>query len=199
MVAGGWIVVMLGPAGAAHFSATSKAPGAIVVTSDMLGSVDVPVRITANRRDGGALLLSVAPSTDARAILAGSAVSTVSTVHFPAGTLDLRATGAGGLSDVSTADIWRAAARGSGSARLLVDQNPGRGPETVVVTSGDGTALEDVTVTLTWSDRVWFFEALAAATLGAIIAAFALNDLWQSRALFVRGDDAGTTDPEEKT
>jgi hypothetical protein len=50
-----------------------------------------------------------------------------------------------------------------------------------VVTSGDATALKDVTMTLTWADRSWFFEALAAAVIGGIIAAFALGDLRQSR------------------
>ncbi len=190
VVLGGWIVVQLGPSGEARFSATSKAPGAIVVTSDVLNTVDVPVRVTATRRDRGAVRLAAAPSTDARAILATSAVSTVSGMHYPAGTMDLRASGSGALTDISTADVWRLASRGAGSAGLVVDQ--GRGPETVVVTSGDATALTDVTVTLTWADRAWFFEALAAATIGAVIAAFALNDLWQGRVITAQSGVAGT-------
>jgi hypothetical protein len=185
---GAWIVIMLGPSGEAQFSATSKAPGAIAVPSDVLNAVDVPVRVTATRADGGALLLAVAPSPDARAILAGSAVSTVSGVHYPAGRLDLHASGAGALTDVSTADIWRLSATGAGSAALVVDQ--GRGPETVVVTSGDTTALTNAKVTLSWADRAWFFEALAMATIGAVLAAFALNDLWQGRLLAVRSNVA---------
>lgn len=185
---GAWIVIMLGPSGEAQFSATSKAPGAIAVPSDVLNAVDVPVRVTATRADGGALLLAVAPSPDARAILAGSAVSTVSGLHYLAGRLDLHASGAGALTDVSTADIWRLSATGAGSAALVVDQ--GRGPETVVVTSGDTTALTNAKVTLSWADRAWFFEALAMATIGAVLAAFALNDLWQGRLLTVRSNVA---------
>lgn len=187
-VLGAWVVVTLGPSGAAHFSATSKAPGAIVVPSNVLNAVDVPVRVTAQRRDGGAVLLVVAPSSDAGAVLAGSAVSTVTSVHFPAGSMDLHASGAGAPNDISTADVWRLAERGtSGVAKLSVDQGtaPGSlsgGPEALVVTSGDTTGLSDVTVTLTWANRAWFFEALAVATIGAILAAFALNDLWQGRA-----------------
>ena len=50
-----------------------------------------------------------------------------------------------------------------------------------MVTSGDATALTNVTVTLTWAQRTWFFEALVAAVIGAIVAAFALNDVWNSR------------------
>ena len=190
VVAGAWIVVTLGPSGEAHFSATSKAPGAIAVTSDVLNAVDVPVLVTATRRDGGAVRLTAAPSTDARAILATSAVSTVSAVHFPAETLDLRSSGAGALTDISTADVWRLAAKGTRSARLVVDQ--GWGPETVVVTSGDATSLKDVTVTLTWADRAWFFDALAVTMIGAVIAAFALNVLWQGRAIAVHGNGAET-------
>lgn len=178
-VFGAWATLRLGPTGEAHFSATSKAPGTLVVEPDVLNAVDVPVRVTATRSDGGPVWLAAAPSTDARAVLATSGGSTVSGVHYPAGTLDLRASGAGALPDISTADVWRLRAKGAGSAELVVDQ--GSGPETAVVTSGDATALRDVTLTLTWADRTWFFEALAAALIGAIIAAFALGDLWQSR------------------
>ena len=193
-VVGAWILVRLGPSGEAHFSVTSKAPGAMVITSDVLNSVDVPVRVTATRRDGGAVWLAAAPSTDARAVLATSAVSTVSGVHYPAGTLDLRASGAGALTDISTADVWRLSARGAGSAELVVDQ--GSGPETAVVTSGDATALTDVTMTLTWADRTWFFEALAVAMTGVVTATFALNELWQGRAVEGRTDVLGTSTSE---
>ncbi|MBE3074231.1 MAG: hypothetical protein IMZ75_04685 [Actinobacteria bacterium] len=189
-VVGAGIVVELGPSGEASFSVTSKAPGAIVVTSDVLNSVDVPVRVKATRRDGGAVRLTAAPSTDARAVLATSAVSTVSHVSYPAGTLDLRTSGTGPLRGIGTADVWRLWAKGTGSAELVVDQ--GRGPETAVITSGDATALTDVTITLTWADRAWFFEALAATMIGAVIAAFALNDLWQGRAVTGKHGVSGT-------
>jgi uncharacterized membrane protein YeaQ/YmgE (transglycosylase-associated protein family) len=190
-VVGSWIVVKLGPSGEAQFSAVSKAPGAVVVTSDVLNSVDVPVRVTATRSDGGAVRLAVAPSVDARALLGTSAASTISAVHYPAGTADIRSTGLGALGDISTADVWRLAAKGSGSAQLVVDQS--RAPETAVITSGDANALKDVTVTLAWANRAWFFEALVVATLGAVIAVFAVSDLWQSRTIAVRGEVAETT------
>ena len=189
VVVGAWFVVKLGPAGEAHFSATLKAPGAIVVTSDVLNAVAVPVQVTVTRPHGGAVLVVAAASTDARAIVSHREVSTVSAVHFPAGTLDLRASGTGALGDISTADVWRLTSRGAGSATLVVDQ--GRAPETAVVTSGDTTALTDVTVTLTWADRAWFFEALVTVMIGAVIAAFSLNDLWQGRAIVFRGAVAG--------
>lgn len=196
-VFGAWAALKLGPSGEAHFSATAKAPGAFVVEPDMLNSVDVPVRVTATRSDGGAVWLAAAPSADASAVLATSAVSTVSGVRYPAGTLDLRASGAGALTDISTSDVWRLSAKGAGSAELVVDQ--GSGPETAVVTSGDATALTDVTMTLTWAHRTWFFEALAAALIGAIIAAFALGHLWQSRSAAGRADAVGTTTSEAAT
>lgn len=179
-VFGALTALRLGPSGEVHFSVTSKAPGALVVQPDVLNSMDVPVRVTVTRADRGAIQLAAAPSTDARAVLAKSAVSTVSGVHYGAGTLDLRASGAGALPDISTADVWRLLAKGAGSAELVIGQ--GKGPETAVVASGDATALKDVTMTLTWADRSWFFEALAAVVIGAIIAAFALIDLRPSRS-----------------
>ena len=178
-VMGAWTALKLGPSGEAHFSVTSKAPGAFVVEPGVLNSVDVPVRVTVTRADGGALWLATAPSADARAALAKAAVSTVSGVRYPAGTIDLLASGAGAPPDVSTADVWRLSARGAGSAELVVNQ--GSGPEAAVVTSGDATTLRDATLTLTWANHAWFFEALATAVIGAIIAAFALGNLLQSR------------------
>lgn len=176
---GAWTALRLGPAGEAHFIATSKATGVIVVEPGILNSLNLPVRIKATRGDGGAVWLAAAPSTDAGAVLAKSAVSTVSGVNFPAGTLDFRVSGSGALHGISSADIWRVSSKGAGAAELVVGQ--GRGPETAVVTSGDATDLTNLTLTLTWAQRQWFFEALAAAVIGAIVAAFALNDVANSR------------------
>ena len=188
-VFGAWNAFTLGPSGEARFSVTSKDPGALVVEPDVLNSVAVPVRITATRSDGGLVRLMVAPSTDARAVLARSAVSTVSGVHYPAGSLDLRTSGAGALTEVSTADVWRLSAKGARSAQLVVNQ--GSRPETAVVTSGNATALRGVTMTLTWADRAWFFDALALAVIGSIVAAFALGDLWQPRTQAARSMHPG--------
>ena len=176
---GAWNAFKLGPSGEARFSVTSKDPGALVVEPYVLNAVGVPVRITATRNDGGGVRLLVAPSADARAVLARSAASTVSGVHYPAGTLDLRASGAGAPTGISAADVWRLSAKGAGSAQLVVNQ--GSGPETAVVISADATALRGVTMTLTWADRAWFFDALAVALIGSIVAAFALGDLWHTR------------------
>ena len=195
VVFGAWVVVKLGPSGEAQFSATSKAPGAVVVPPGVLNAVDGQVRVDATRRDGGLVRLVVAPSTDARAMLTTAAVSTVGAAHYPSGTLDLHPSGTGELPDVSTSDVWRQAVKGTGTAELVVDQ--ARAPETVVITSGDATALTDVTVSLTWADRAWFFEALAVATLGAVLAAFALNDLWQGRVQAAQRVAANTETTEE--
>ncbi|MEO8519252.1 MAG: hypothetical protein ABI438_08705 [Dermatophilaceae bacterium] len=176
---GSWTAVTLGPSGEASFTATSKGPGVLVVEPGILNSVRVPVRITATRSDGGRVRVAVAPSPDARALLAKSAVSTVSGVHFPAGSLDLRTSGAGTPSDISAADVWRLEAEGGDRTQLTVNQ--GWGPETAVVSPADNGAPRSITMTLTWADRSWFFDALAVAVMGSIIAAFALGDLWHDR------------------
>ena len=187
-ISGAWNAVSLGPSGEARFSVTSKDPGALVVEPAVLNSVEAPARITATRSDGGGVLLVVAPSVDARAVLGRSAVSTVSGVHYRAGTLELRSSGVGAPIGITTADVWRLSAKGAGSARLVVNQ--GVGPETAVVASGDASALRDVTMTLTWADRAWFFDALAVALIGSIVAVFALGDLWHTRS-----EAAGSTRP----
>ena len=176
---GTWNAFGLGPSGEARFSVTAKDPGVLVVEPEVLNSVEVPVRITATRSDGGSVLVVVGPSVDAHAVLARSAVSTVSGVHYPAGTLDLRASGVGSSPGVRTADVWRLSAKGLRSAQLVVNQ--GYGPETAVVASADASPLTGVTMTLTWADRSWFFDAVAVALIGSIVAAFALGDLWHAR------------------
>ena len=193
-LAGTWSAFKLGPSGEAQFQVTSKAPGAIVVGPGVLNTVNVPVRITATRTDGGAVRLAVAGNSDASAILGRSAVSTVSRVHYPAGTLDLRASGAGALPDISGADVWRLSAKAAGSAELSVDQ--GGGPETAVVTSGDASALTNVTMTLTWANSTWLAEALVAAMVGMIVAGFALNDMWHGRSAAGRTNGRRATTPE---
>jgi len=193
-VLGAWTALRLGPSGEAQFSATETAPGAFVVGPGVLNSVDVPVRVTATRSDGGAIWVAAAASSDARAVLATSAVSTVRGVHYPAEALDLRPSGAGALPDISKADVWRLSARGGSSAELVVDQ--GNGPETAVVTSGDASALTNVTMTLTWANSSWLAEALVVALIGLIIAAFAFSDLWHGRLRQGR-PTAGGTDASE--
>jgi hypothetical protein len=199
---GAWVTVRLGPSGEASFSAVAKAPGAIVIPANVLNSVDVPVRITATRPGGGPLRVLVGPSSDAAAVLTTSGVSTVTGVHYAAGSLELRRSGAGVPPDIGSADVWRLLATGAGSAGLVVDQgsdsgtrsdnDPGKSPETAIVTSGDASALQDVKVTLEWANRAWFFKALALATAGAVIAAFALADLWQGRAVALETDSVET-------
>jgi hypothetical protein len=198
-VVGAWTALKLGPSAEAQFRATSKAPGAIVVGPDVLNSVDVPVRVAAARGDGGAVRVVAARSGDALAIVGKAAASTVSGLRYPAGTLDLRASGAGPLPDISKADVWRLSATRAGSAELVVDQ--GSGPETAVVTSGDGSALTNVTLTLTWANSTWLAEAIVLALIGMIIGTLALTDLWRGRprrrrATAARTDPSGATNPE---
>lgn len=190
VLSGTWMVVILGPSGRAHFSATFKAPGDIVVPAAVLNAVDVPVRITATRAGGRPIFIATAASADARSILASSALTSVSAVQFPTGGLDHHGSGVSPHADITAADIWRLSAKSPGSAVLLVDQS--RAPETAVVSSGDATNLRNITLTLTWANRGWFFEALALATIGAVMAAFALNDLWQGRVPVSGSDVPGT-------
>ena len=194
-VAGAWATFKLGPSGETQFVATSKAPGGIIVGPEVLNAVDVPVRVAATRGDGGAVRLSAARSSDVLAVVGKSATSSVSGVHYPAGTLDLRTSGTGALPDLSKADVWRLSATGAGSAELVVDQ--GNGPETAVVTSGDASALTNVTMTLTWANGTWLAQALITALSGAIIAAVAIGDLRRgSRPPAGPADASGRTGSE---
>jgi len=64
------------------------------------------------------------------------------------------------------------------------------------VTSGDDSALTNITVTLTWANRLWFFEALLVAMVGGVMATFALTFLWHGRWAADPGDGSGTPTPQ---
>ena len=61
-------------------------------------------------------------------------------------------------------------------------------PQSVVATSGNAAALGRVRTTLTWENRTWFLEALAAAALGLVLAVLALGFLWRARRRRAAGE-----------
>ena len=68
-----------------------------------------------------------------------------------------------------------------------------------MVTSGDASALTNVTMTLTWANRSWLAQALGAALIGMTIAALALTDLKNRRPAAGRTDDRRTTTTSKVT
>ena len=86
-------------------------------------------------------------------------------------------TGASKAARLPGGDVWQQTSTGTGTARLVVQ--PSDVPQSVVATSGNAAALGRVRTTLTWQNRTWFVEALAAAALGLVLAALALGFLWR--------------------
>jgi hypothetical protein len=206
LVLGLWVAIGLGPAGRAEFSTTRQTPGIELVGSSVLAHVDAPVEVSVTRTDGGPVWLGLAHDADARSAVGSSPHLSVDRVHYPSGAVDVSTAGAGTskAAQLRGGDVWQDASTGTGTARLVV--SPDGAPRSVVVTSANAAALGQVRTTLAWQHRTWFFEALAAAALGLVIAALALGYLRHARrrpapqhptrgTLAPSGQQAGTSAP----
>jgi hypothetical protein len=181
LVLGVWAAVGLGPSGRVAVSSSRQTPGIVMVGSPVLARVDAPVEVTVGRVDGGAVWLGLAHDADARAAVGSSPFLSVDRVHYPSGAVETHTAGTGPskAARLSGGDVWQQTSTGTGAARLVVQ--PSDVPQSVVATSGNAAALGRVRTTLTWQNRTWFLEALAAAAVGLVLAALALGFLWRSR------------------
>ena len=181
LVLGVWAAVGLGPAGRVEASGSRQTPGIVVVGSPVLARVDGPVEVSVSRVDGGAVWLGLAQDVDARAAVGSSPYVSVDRVHYPSGAVEAHTAGTGPskAARLSGGDVWQQTGTGTGAARLVVQ--PSDVPQSVVASSGNAAALGRVRTTLTWHNRTWFLEALAAAAVGLVLAALALGFLWRSR------------------
>ena len=181
LVVGVWAAIGLGPAGRAEFSTIRQTPGIELVGSGVLAHVDAPVEVTVTRTDGGPVWLGLAHDADARSAVGSSPHLSVDRVHYPSGAVDVSTTGAGAskAAQLPGGDVWQDTSTGTGTARLVV--RPDAAPQSVVATSANAAALGRVRTTLAWEHRTWFFEALATAALGLVIAALALGYLRHAR------------------
>jgi hypothetical protein len=197
LVLGAWAAIGLGPSGRAEFSSTHQTPGVLMVGSPVLGHVAAPVEVRLTRVDGGAVWLGLAHDADARAAVGSSPFLSVDRVHYPSGAVDVSIVGKGAsTARPQSGDIWQHTSTGTGTAQLVL--SPGNAPQSVVAASADTAALGRVRVTLAWESRTWFFEALAAAGIGLVIAGFSLGFLWQARRATTqeRATRAGSTPAE---
>jgi hypothetical protein len=174
-----WFAGHLGTSGSATFSLVPRDSGVVVLEPSVLNRTDEAVEVTATAADGGRLWIGRATPSDASDLVGGAARTTVTGVEVREWSLSSRAEGAGPSPTLGTSDIWRQ--QRSGAERVSMTVQQGDAPETVVLGSADGSkaGLESVTVTV--SQRTWFFQSLVAALVGLIAVVAGGFGLWSSR------------------
>jgi hypothetical protein len=171
---GAWLAATIGPSGTLAFRATTSNP--LLLPAEVINRVDDPVTVTVEGSGAEQVWLGVAPVADVLAVVGNAAHDEARSAQFPARTLELATSGAGLLPDPRTLDVWRQTVANTKSVSAVVDQD--RAPEAILVLPNSG---EQVTATVEFTHRGWFYQALTVLIVGLIIASFALGWLVTQR------------------
>ena len=167
LVVGTWFTSHLGTSGSATFRAT-PGTGLVVLEPSVLNRVDDPVDVTATTKDGGRVWIGRSSPSDAKAVVGGSAHTSITGSRVSTWKLAGTTSGTGApAADLAGADVWRQTVTGKGRAHVEVDQ--GDAPEALVVTAPAGGTVTSVTLTI--SRGTWFAQSLLTALVGLILAA----------------------------
>lgn len=185
LVFGGWFARALGSDGVATFTATPAAGLPVIVDAQTNARTDIPLLITARAADDVPITVSIATPADADALLADSRHVRVSGIEVREWALTTQTTGTGEPVRPATADLWRSQSTTNGQAEVEADLESA--PETMIFTTPEGESIE--TLTMTWTNPAWFFQALSLVFAGLLTALVGL-------ALVLRRAPSSTADPE---
>jgi len=189
-VVGLWYATHLGSGGTATFAAPAKGTTPVVVPQTVLNRVDGPVVVTAVPARGGTAWLAASAPSDAQAVVAKAARTTVTGVDTSPWELRTRTEGSGEAPALSSAEVWRGTETGTGSVSMTIEQ--ANAPETVIAQATQG-GLERIE--LTWERTSWFVQAVITAVVGLLLLLGGLALLWSTRPRTT----TGTITPEEET
>lgn len=175
LVVGGWFARALGTEGVASFSTTPAPDMPVVIGPDTNARTDIPLTITASADSAVPVTVSIASPSDADALLGDTRHTRVTGVEVREWALTTSADGAGDPVVPATADLWRSQTTTDGSAQVEADLESA--PETMIITTPDGSPLTDLT--MSWTNPAWFYQALAlvfggllAVLIGLALVAF---------------------------
>jgi len=176
---GVWFTVHLGLSGTATFTAKPAAGSVVVLEPSVLNRVDEPVTVTARAGGGARLWAGLATPSDADAIVAAAARTTVTGAQVSGWRLTTTSTGSGEAPPLGSADLWHATKAGTGTVRVTVHQADA--PESLVIATADGAPATLSSLTLTVHRSTWVFQSLLGALVGLIAVAAGIAGLWQLR------------------
>jgi len=165
LVVGGWFARALGTEGVASFSTTPAPDMPVVIGPDTNARTDIPLTITASADSAVPLTVSIASPSDADALLGDTRHTRVTGVEVREWALTTSTDGAEDPVVPATADLWRSQTTTDGSAQVEADLESA--PETMIITTPDGSPLTDLT--MSWTNPAWFYQALALV-FGGLLA-----------------------------
>lgn len=164
LVVGGWFVRALGTDGSATFT-TQPPPGVpVVIDAQTNARTDIPLLITATAADDVPITASIASPSDAKAFLGESRYERVTGIGVRDWELTTRSLGSGEPVAPAAADLWRSQVTSEGTVEIAGDLEAA--PETMIITTPPETELR--TISMTWSNPAWFYQALALAFAGLL-------------------------------
>lgn len=165
LVVGGWFARALGTDGSATFT-TSPPPGVpVVIDAQTNARTDIPLLITATAADDVPITASIASPSDAKAFLGESRYERVTGIGVRDWVLTTRSLGSGEPVAPAAADLWRSQVTTDSAVEIGGDLEAA--PETMILTTPPDTELR--TISMTWSNPAWFYQALALA-FGGLLA-----------------------------
>lgn len=158
--------VLLGGRGTWHTELqVAGGPVAIVVEPALAAVIGPTVSVQASSADPRVpLFVGRARPDDTEALVASSERVLVTGLD---GARRLRASAAAGsqpLPEPDSVDVWHSRTIGTGAAQLTYRAAPGA--QSVVIARADGRPLPDVALTVSWSDRTWYWVPLLALLTG---------------------------------
>ncbi len=175
-VFGLWYAFHLGGSGTATFSTTASGTNPVLVPQTVLNRVDGDVTVTAVPRKGSTVWLAAATPSDAKAVLAKTAHTTVTGVSTKPWELQSTTSGTGATPSLAATDVWRNTATREGAVSMTIEQT--NAPESVIAQATTGQIER---VDLTWERKSWFVQSVIAALVGLFLLLSGLSLLWSSR------------------
>lgn len=171
LVVGGWFVRALGTDGAATFTAQPEPGVPVVIDAQTNARTDIPLLIKATAADDVPITASIASPSDAEALLGESRYERVTGIGVRDWVLTTESIGSGDPIAPTAADLWRSQVTTEGTVEIVGDLESA--PETMIITTPEDGGLE--TITMTWSNPAWFYQALALAFAGLLLVLVGLG------------------------
>lgn len=161
---GTYAAARLGTAGAATFVVEGVGAKPVLVTPDVLNRTDLPVEIALTPKSGATALVVIGTPSDTRAALGTAGHTRVTGVDAKAGTATTTATEGGAVEPLGELTLWRKTEQVTAPATITITQ--ATAPESVLI-APTGAGLESMT--LTWANATWFYQALVLAAAGGLL------------------------------